>query len=323
MNERITVKVAAKRQEAADIVSFKLVDPTGQPLPPFTAGSHVDVEIKPDLIRQYSLCNVPNDTSANSFYEIAVLQDPASRGGSLAMHELVEGALINISPPRNQFPLAVDAKRSLLFAGGIGITPLLCMAEQLSLLHADFRLFYCARSKTRMAFVDRIQHAAFASQVSLHLDDGAFAQKLVPERELSSVDRDTHVYVCGPTGFMNWILNTARTAGWPESQLHVEYFSNALAQASNESPSFEVQVGVNGPVLTVEPEQSIANVLRANGVYIPTSCEQGICGTCLTNVLEGIPEHRDQFLTEGERAANTMIMPCCSRAKSSRLVLDL
>jgi vanillate O-demethylase ferredoxin subunit len=122
---------------------------------------------------------------------------------------------------------------------------------------------------------------------------------------------------------MNWILNAARNAGWRESQLHVEYFSNTVPHPSSDPQSFEVQIGLNGPLFTVESDQSITNVLRANGVYIPTSCEQGICGTCLTNVLEGIPEHRDQFLTESERVANTMIMPCCSRAKSSRLVLDL
>ena len=319
MNEHLTVSIASRHQEALDIVSFRMVDPTGRPLPSFSAGSHIDVEIQPGLIRQYSLCNKPEQP----FYEIAVLKDPASRGGSVGMHDLAEGELVSISQPRNYFPLTDSAKRSLLFAGGIGITPLLSMAQQLSVTHSNFRLFYCARTKKRMAFVDRINEAAYASQVSFHLDDEPFSQRLVPERELANVDKDTHVYICGPAGFMSWILNAARNAGWLESQLHVEYFANTAVQPSNQSQNFEVQVGLNGPVFTIEPDQSITNVLRTNGVYIPTSCEQGICGTCLTTVLDGVPDHRDQFLTEGERAANAMIMPCCSRAKSPRLILDI
>lgn len=319
MNQWLKVKIAARQQEAADIVSFKLVDPDGHALPAFTAGAYVDVEIKPGLIRQYSLCNVPGD----AHYVIAVLQEEGSCGGSIAMHQLAEGMLITISAPRNNFPLETTAKKSLLFAGGIGITPLLCMAEQLSLSHADFSMHYCARSVERMAFKTRIRQSSFANNISFHFDDGAFAQKLAPEKELAKVDASTHIYICGPVGFIDWILHIARSAGWAETQLHREYFSVTQTADTATQTAFEVQITSTGAVFLVEADQSIANALRANGVYIPTSCEQGICGTCLTNVLEGIPDHRDAFLTEDERSSNKMIMLCCSRAKSSRLILDL
>lgn len=319
MNDWLTVRIALKHQEAEDIVSFKLVDPDGGALPAFDAGAHVDVEVSPGLTRQYSLCNRPGDTH----YVIAVLLEPASRGGSVAMQSLVEGTLLKISKPKNHFALAPEAKRTLLFAGGIGVTPLLSMAEELAQHGAEFHLHYCARTRDRMAFVDRIHHTSFADKVSLHFDDGPFAQRLAPERELVSVDKDTHIYVCGPTGFMNWILHTARSTGWSEHQLHTEYFSNTPLPGENSLETFEVELASTHQLFTVEAGQSITNVLRANGVYIPTSCEQGVCGTCLTNVIEGIPDHRDAFLTEDERKANQMMLPCCSRSKSPKLVLDL
>jgi vanillate O-demethylase ferredoxin subunit len=317
MHNWLTAKIVAKQQEATDIVSLILADPSGQPLPSFTAGSHIDVQLSSQLIRQYSLFNAPGE----SRYRIAVLRETASRGGSEAMHNLVEGSLINISQPRNSFALDSNAKRSLLIAGGIGITPLLSMAEYLSQTQSEFHLHYCARSLDRMPFINYIKQTPFARQVSLHLDNGSFAQKLVPERELATFDELTHLYVCGPQGFMTWIVDTAVRTGWPINQIHQEYFSAKPLTATD--AAFEVQINSTGAVLLIEPEQRIADVLRANGVYIPTSCEQGICGTCLTNVIDGIPDHRDAFLTEGEKDANKLIMPCCSRSKSPRLILDL
>jgi len=317
MSEWLSVKVASKQQEAVDIVSFTLIQLEGEALPPFAAGAHIDVSTPSGLIRQYSLCNTPGDTH----YQIAVLNDSASRGGSVEMHQLHEGMSIKISAPRNTFPLTPTAKQSLLFAGGIGVTPLLSMAQQLSRDAAEFQMHYCARSLDRMAFVNHIKRSSFARRVSLHLDNGAFAQKLAPEKELSQPNDGTHIYICGPSGFMDWIANVALNIGWPNAQLHREYFSMPATQT--EAAAFEVQVASTGAVFFVEPDQSITNVLRANGVYIPTSCEQGICGTCLTNVIDGLPDHRDSFLTEGERVDNKMILPCCSRAKSARLVLDL
>jgi vanillate O-demethylase ferredoxin subunit len=315
----ITVKIAARRQEALDIVGIELVRADGAPLPAFSAGSHIDVHLPGDLIRQYSLCNHPEEAHR---YQIGVLKDPASRGGSEAMHALTEGVELQISEPRNLFPLVHEAKRSLLFAGGIGITPILCMAERLAHMGAEFELHYCARSAERAAFVERMRQSSFSQRVHFHFDDGEGGEPLDAPMTLATPDAGTHLYVCGPGGFMDYVLNTARAQGWEEANLHREYFSAApTAQADN--GSFEVQLSSSGQVLQVPADQTVAQVLEAAGVIVPLSCEQGICGTCLTRVLEGEPDHRDLFLSEDEQAANDQFTPCCSRAKTARLVLDL
>ena len=316
----LAVKVAAKRLEATDIYSYELVDPQGAELPPFSAGAHIDIEVRSNLNRQYSLCNASHERHR---YVIAVLRDPATRGGSLAMHErLHEGDLVEISEPRNHFHLVESAHKTLLFAGGIGITPLLCMAERLAQLGSDFEMHYCVRSRDRAAFIERIQQAAFASKVHLHFDDGAPEQKLNLDQVLAKPDEATHLYVCGPGGFMEWVLSTARQKHWPEPQIHREYFA-AVAQVASRPGEFEVQLASSGKVYSVPPDKSIVAVLMEAGMDIPVSCEQGVCGTCLTAVLEGEPEHLDSFLTDSERASNKQILVCCSRSKSRRLVLDL
>ncbi|MFC3607270.1 PDR/VanB family oxidoreductase [Stutzerimonas tarimensis] len=315
----IRVQVASRRQEALDILAFELVRPDGEPLPAFSAGAHIDVHLPDGVVRQYSLCNHPEESHR---YQIAVLKDPASRGGSQAMHALTEGSVLQISEPRNLFPLAHEAKRSLLFAGGIGITPILCMAERLAHTGADFELHYCARSAERAAFVERIRQSSFGERVHYHFDDGRDGQPLDAPTVLASPAEGAHLYVCGPGGFMEHVLGTARAQGWQEANLHREYFGAApVAQESNDS--FEVQLASSGQVFQVLADRSVAQVLGEAGVIVPLSCEQGICGTCLTRVLEGEPDHRDLFMTEAEQAANDQFTPCCSRAKSARLVLDL
>lgn len=315
----ITVRVAACRQEALDILSFELVRPDGGPLPAFSAGSHIEVHLPDGLVRQYSLCNHPQESHR---YQIGVLRDAASRGGSHAMHELSEGVELQISEPRNLFPLVHEAKRSLLFAGGIGITPILCMAERLAHMGAEFELHYCAGSAERAAFVERIRQSPFSDRVHFHFDDGEGGEPLEATTALSAPEHATHLYVCGPGGFMEHVLSTARAQGWDEANLHREYFS-AAPTAQTDDGSFEVQLSSSGQVLQVPADQTVAQVLEAAGVIVPLSCEQGICGTCLTRVLEGEPDHRDLFLNEAEQAANDQFTPCCSRAKSARLVLDL
>lgn len=317
----LNVKVVSKRQEATDIYSYELADSQGRTLPPFSAGAHLDVEVREGLVRQYSLCNHPSE---NHRYLIAVLLDPKTRGGSIAMHERIEeGDEINISEPKNHFPLAAAAKRSLLFAGGIGVTPILCMAERLGHLKADFEMHYCTRSADRMAFAERIRRSNFSQKVFFHYDDGDDSQKLDINKVLGKPERDVHIYVCGPTGFMDWVLKTAKDKGWPDAQVHREYFAAPAQPAGQVAGEFEVQIASTGETFLVEADQSITQVLSMNGVEIPTSCEQGVCGTCLTRVLEGEPEHRDTFLTDEERAKNDQMLPCCSRAKSRKLVLDL
>jgi vanillate O-demethylase ferredoxin subunit len=317
-----TVKVSRKVQEAEDIFSYELVREDGGPLPAFTAGAHIDVQVSDKLVRQYSLCNDPAERHR---YVIAVLRDPASRGGSVAIHDDTrQGDLISISEPRNLFAL-VPSPRTLLFAGGIGVTPLLAMAEQLAQSGADFRLHYCTRSLARTAFSRRIAASGYAQRVQFHLDDGALAQKLDLQSVLATSDPGTHLYVCGPGGYIDYVTNTARSLGWPEQSLHVEYFTAApqAAQELSDDVAFEVRIASSGQVIAVAAGQSVVDVLAEQGFEIPLSCEQGFCGTCVTGVLEGIPDHRDIYFTEAEHARNDQFTPCCSRSKSKLLVLDL
>jgi vanillate O-demethylase ferredoxin subunit len=279
------VRVARKTVEAQGICSLVLVDAEGGALPPFTAGSHIDVQLGDGLVRQYSLCNRPG---AADHYQIAVLLEAASRGGSAAVHAVQEGQVLRISDPKNLFALAPDAPHSLLLAGGI----------------------------------DRLQASAFAQRVSCHFDDGAAGQKLDIAAVLQAAAAGTHLYVCGPAGFMDWVLAAGRAAGWPEARLHREYFAAAPIDTRADG-SFEVQLASSGTVIRVAADQSVVQALAAHGVQVDTSCEQGVCGTCLTKVLDGTPEHRDMFLTPAEQARCDQFLPCCSRSQSARLVLDL
>lgn len=316
----LSVRVVRKLQEAVGICSFELVSADGRTLPSFSAGSHIDVYLPNSVTRQYSLCNRPHESHR---YLIGVLNDPASRGGSIAMHESVhEGDLLQISAPKNHFALAHAATRSVLMAGGIGITPLLCMAERLSMMGADFELHYSARSADRMAFRERLLQSAFAASIQLHLDDAGPEQKLDLTALLAKPAAGTHLYVCGPKGFMDAVLNAARAAGWPKPQLHYEFFSAELVRFDSDG-SFEVKLASSGKIFMVPKDKTVLQVLTDAGVAIESSCEQGVCGTCLTRVLEGKPDHRDMFLTLDEQAKNDQFTPCCSRSKSPLLVLDL
>jgi vanillate O-demethylase ferredoxin subunit len=315
------VVVARKRQEAEGILSFELMSADGRVLPAFSAGSHVDVHVPSGPVRQYSLCNDPAETHR---YLIAVLRDPTSRGGSVGMHDGVrEGDTLTISEPRNHFALAHEARKSLLLAGGIGVTPIVCMAERLAVMGADFEMHYVSRSRERMAFVDRIQGSTFAGKVKLHFDDGAAEQKLDLPSVLAKPEADTHLYVCGPKGFMDAVLSTARAQGWDESQLHWEFFAGVDATPRSGDEAFEVQLASSGRIVTVPSNKTVVQALVEAGVEVMVSCEQGVCGTCLTRVLQGEVDHRDAYLTPEEQAANDQFTPCCSRSKSPRLVLDL
>lgn len=316
----LQVLVRNRQLEADGICSFELEHPEGLLLPAFTAGAHIDVHVAPGLVRQYSLCGHP---ATRDHYRIAVLREPASRGGSVGMHEQVQvGQTLTISAPRNHFELAPGARRSLLLAGGIGITPIWAMAQVMHTAGEDFALHYSGRSVSRMAFVNGLEQAPFAAQVQLHVDDGPEVQRLDADRLLANPEAGTHLYVCGPPGFMNHVLETARQHGWTEEQLHREFFAGTAA-AKETDGSFAVCLARSGRTLQVPAEKSVLQVLVANGHEVPYSCESGVCGTCLTRVLEGVPDHRDSFLTEAERAANVQFTPCCSRALTPLLVLEL
>lgn len=315
----LQLKVIRKRAEAEGIASFELARPEGGALPGFSAGAHIDVQLPGGLVRQYSLCN---DAAESQRWRIAVLRDPASRGGSAAMHDAVhEGDLLTVSEPRNHFPL-VHAQRSLLMAGGIGVTPLLCMAQRLAATGAEFALHYSTRSPARTAFRDEIAASRFAHRVHFHHDDGDAAQKLDAAALLAQPDPGTHIYVCGPAGYIEHVVGTARAAGWDDAHIHLEYFG-AAPQDSASDGSFEVRLASSGRTVGVAPGQSVVQALQAQGVEILTSCEQGVCGTCLTRVLEGQCDHRDHYLTDEEKARHDQFLPCCSRATTPVLVLDL
>jgi vanillate monooxygenase ferredoxin subunit len=316
----LKVRVVRKTAETAEISTYELVNVDDRPLPAFSAGSHIDVHLPNGLTRQYSLCN---DPSEGHRYLIGVLRDAASRGGSQAMHEQVkQGDVLHISAPKNHFALAHEATHNVLMAGGIGVTPILCMAERLAMTQASFEMHYCTRSAERTAFRERIAQSSFAPQVQFHFDDGPASQKLSLDGLLSPVRAGTHLYVCGPTGFMDWVLGSARAAGWPAAQLHYEFFGAEVAK-SDADESFEVKLASSGRIVTVAKDQTVVQALAAAGIEVLTSCEQGVCGTCLTRVLEGEPDHKDMYLTPEEQAANDQFTPCCSRAKSKLLVLDL
>lgn len=320
-NPPLTLTVRKREDDAGDVMRLHLASETGARLPAFTAGAHIDIQIpdtSPPLWRQYSLCGDVTDLSQ---YEIGILKDPASRGGSTALHEHVRpGMTLLVEGPRNLFPLEETATRSILFGGGIGITPMLAMARRLHALGKAFTLHYCTRTAAKTAFRADLETAPFHASVALHHDDGPAEQRLDLDRDLPAFDGTTHIYVCGPTGFMDWIIASAQARGYGPGMIHREYFS---AVTDKSGDSFEVEARASGVTVTVGPQDSIAKALARVGVKIPVKCEEGVCGTCLTPVLEGTPDHRDKFLTDEERADNLDICTCCSRALSPRLVLDV
>lgn len=314
----LELRVVSRQAETDDIVSLVLASPDGGELPPFSAGSHLDVEVAPGLVRQYSLCNNPRH---RDHYEIAVLREPASRGGSAALHDGFRPLdPIRVSEPRNLFPLKPATGAAMLVAGGIGITPLLCMAERLSALGAPFVLHYCTRSETRTAFRQRIAASPFAGQVAFHFDDGPEAQRFDPMAMFAAAEADAHAYVCGPPGFIDWVLASAKEAGFPAERMHREYFQAAPAEpAPGGDRPFQLRLASSGRTIDVGADETAAAALARHGIEVPLSCEQGVCGTCITRVIEGEPDHRDMLMLDG----NDEFTPCCSRALSALLVIDL
>ncbi|WP_321857375.1 PDR/VanB family oxidoreductase [Paraburkholderia tropica] len=316
----LKVRITARCREANGIDSFELACADGSALPPFSAGAHIDVHIRNQMVRQYSLCNAPGERHR---YMIAVLRDPCSRGGSAAVHEeFYVGAEIGISSPQNHFPLSDETGPSLLLAGGIGVTPILCMAEHLHAAGKEYVMHYCTRSPENTAFYSRIRNSGFAPRVAFHFDDEDPARRFNLKEVLEGARSDHRLYVCGPRGFMDAVLGEARQQGWHEERLHYEFFSAAPGLLVDDS-AFEVELASCGTVVAVHKNETVAQALMAAGVEIPLSCEQGVCGTCVTRVLDGIPDHRDLYLTAAEKAGNDRFTPCCSRARTKRLVLDI
>lgn len=316
------VRVVARHTLADGIAGFDLQALDGLPLPPFTAGAHIDVHTPAGAVRPYSLWGAP----AEGRYRIAVQLEAGGRGGSVSMHrDVQEGTVLRIGRPRNQFCLQEAAPRSLLLAGGIGITPLLSMAHRLHELGAGFALHHCTRNRASAAFAQALREAPFASRVRHHHDDEP-ATALDIDQLLSDAAAGTHLYVCGPQGFMDAALSAARRLGWDDHRLHQEHFAAPAGTASADTGgdrAFMVRLQRSQRLIPVAARQTLVEALAAHGVLIPVSCEQGLCGTCETRVLEGDIDHRDVHLSPREQALNDRLMACCSRARSACLVLDL
>jgi ferredoxin-NADP reductase len=312
------LKVANRRAAAHEIVTFDLVDPSGAPLPEFAAGAHVDVRTRDGLIRQYSLSNDPAERHR---YRLGVLLDPNSRGGSTAIHAgFAEDEVVEVGVPRNLFPVRSGSDPSLLFGGGIGITPLLSMAYEVEAAGRAFALHYCVRDRSRAAYIDEIESGRLAPNTVLHLDDGPAEQRLDVAALLAEANPKTTIYVCGPGGFINYVLDAARRCGWSEDRLHSESFASS---ADLDGDSFEIIAERSGLRLVVPAGTSAATVLLEAGVDVSVSCEQGICGACLTDVIEGVPDHRDLVQSEEEKATNKQVALCCSRSFTPILRIDI
>ncbi len=317
---RTRLRVAHRWQEAENITGLDLVAPQSGPLPAFTAGAHVLLDLPGGLTRQYSLCNDPAERHR---YRLAVLRAPDSRGGSAYVAEsLRTGDEIEIQGPRNNFPLSAGQSDTLLIAGGIGITPLLSMMFELARQERPYRLVYCTRSPAHAAFRQELTAPPFAVHVDFVHDNGDPTRGVDLGRLLAGLAPGTQVYCCGPHGLMNAV----RSAGThlPAGALHFESFSASGEKPQNgETSSFEIELARSGRVLTVPEGKSILNVLRADGFQADSLCEEGYCGTCVVPLLAGEADHRDTVLSDAERAQNRAIAICCSRAKSRRLMLDL
>ncbi|MGW0585734.1 PDR/VanB family oxidoreductase [Streptomyces sp. NPDC002920] len=323
MNDQLptvdTTLVVATRTLAADgVVSLTLRRPDGGMLPAWTPGAHIDVllggEEGGDLIRQYSLCGHPAERGA---WQIAVLREPGGRGGSAYVHDhLREGATVRVRGPRNNFPLR-PAARHLFIAGGVGITPVLPMVEAAEAAGADWRLLYGGRTRTSMAFLDRL--APHGDRVLVRPQDEYGLLDLAAH--LGVPEEGTLVHACGPEPLLRAVQE--QCAGWPPGTLGVERFAPVGTAGTGPAEAFELELARSGLTLTVPPGRSVLETVEAAGVAVDFSCREGTCGTCETDVLDGTPDHRDSLLTEDERAAGDTMLVCVSRSRGPRLVLDL
>jgi len=321
---QLQVRVRSVTPEGKDIYVYEVVDPAGNQLPAFEPGSHIDVHLPDEKlgVRQYSLCGDPGDRSR---YFFAVQREAEGRGGSKAMFEHVRlGCTLTISRPRNLFPLHEDARRHVLLAGGIGITPIMAMVCHLQRIHADFTLHYCTRSPERTAFMSRLQPLVEAGRAFIHWDGGDPSKGLDIKAALSEYADGTHLYYCGPAGFMKAVA--AAASHWPSGATHREYFTPSAKDVAADDEGalgspFKVKLARTGLILDIPADKTILNVLREHGIEVETACELGVCGTCRTRYLEGEPDHRDFVLEEHEH--NHEMTVCCSRSKSPFLILDL
>jgi ferredoxin-NADP reductase len=309
--------VRQMRWEATGVLSVRLENTDGSAVAPWSAGAHLDLHLAPGLIRQYSLCGEPADASG---YRVAVLRDPGSRGGSEHVHGLLRpGHVIAVSEPRNNFEL-FDAPNYVFIAGGIGITPILAMIGEAHRRGADWRLHYGGRSRESMAFLDQL--AEFGDRVHVVGEDTDGILDL--PGILGTPQPGTLVYACGPEGLLGAVEATGKA--WPDGAIQLERFKAVERESTGED-------GGDGPVrvvcsragitVTVPPEDTILDALERGGLDLDNSCREGLCGTCETRVLAGVPDHRDSLLSTSERESGKTMLICVSRAQTDELVLDI
>jgi ferredoxin-NADP reductase len=314
----IPVRVARVQAVAERIKRIRFVPADGRPLPTYSAGAHTVVTMRDGsktIKNPYSLMGALNDTSG---YEISVLKTVNSHGGSQFVHErLHEGALVHISPPANLFALDLRARKHLLIAGGIGITPIMAMAEQLSQMGAAFELHYSTRTPSSGAYVDDLKQK-YGSR--LHHYQTTVAQRIDLANILGQQPLGTHLYVCGPDAMIKDVLRLAREAGWPSQHVHAEHFTSPRGGLP-----FEVELAKSARTIRVQEDESILQALESAGVDAPYLCRGGACGQCETAVVscEGSILHYDHYLSDEEKRSGRKIMICVSRLKGSRLTLDL
>lgn len=311
----IEVRVSDIVQETPTIKSFYLTLPDGQPIGHYSPGAHIDVVGPTSLTRQYSLCGRPDGEDAFLF---AVKREEGGRGGSEALHELKVGDLLKVSTPRNLLRIADDAQHHVLVAGGIGITPMLSLARYMDVRGISFELHYYARSEEEAAFLPLLTEKC-PEKLHTHLGVDRDEQTKQLTDMVEATPADTHLYVCGPEGFMDSVRAIAGRK-LPEEAIHFENFRPTEPEEAYENTEFDVEL--DGETYHVPADRSIVEVLNEAGCDIDTSCEEGICGTCIMEVLAGTPEHRDSVLTKSERAAGETMAVCVSRTKDRKLVLD-
>ena len=315
----MVARIGRRLEGSADgkIDIFQIVSRDGSDLPPFTAGAHIDVTVTPQFIRQYSLAGDPAD---RSHYLIGVLREDEGRGGSKKLHQMMrEGTPLVVSRPRNHFPIIADARRHVLLAGGIGVTPLIAMGHELAAQGADFTLYYKCRTRAQAAFIEQLEQVAWHDKVRFHFSD---EDRLDIATVLNAYQDGDHVYTCGPNGFMDAVFETATAHGWPDGAMHREFFSVPEGESYENHP-FELEIASTGQVIQVPAEKKATEALMDAGVPVNVKCSDGLCGVCATGYRDGEVEHRDFVLSKAQR--ETTVILCCSRAAKAegRITLDI
>ena len=323
--QQLILKVNKLQQLTSGIKRFEFVSPVGDDLPVFTAGAHLNFHLDNGLIRSYSLANNPKESNR---YVTAVLREETGGGGSKYMHDNVSvGDELKVTGPSNNFELADIPGTHILLGGGIGITPLLAMGHKLKAENRPRHLHYCTKSREETAFVEEVEQI-FGDNLTFYHDGGDPSKGINLKETIGVQLIDANLYICGPTG----LLSAARdvTSHWTVGSVHFEIFQStkskeekaAEAKLDNRNQAFEVELAQSGRTLMIPEDKSILQVLWENEIEVLHACEEGWCGNCVVDYLEGGVEHRDEVLDDSERESKLQV--CVSRAlPGEKIILDL